>query len=210
MNKISINEEILKLIRREKLDDILPQVMRDNNIDMWIQVIRPWTPDPLSFEFGSNSGVFIFTNCGSNRIERAVFDSELQNPAVYDTIVGEVLPPNPFGNAFINGIPVEQPGGPETDLDSRFRDLGKFVAKREPKSIGVNYPKKSKWGNGLEGMPFKDGLSYTDYCLLARALGDKYAKRMVPTEYLITDYLSRRVKKEIEFFHKFSLQRRLL
>ena len=47
--------------RREKFDLILPQIMRDNNIDMWIQVIRPEIPDPLAYEFGSNSGVFIFT-----------------------------------------------------------------------------------------------------------------------------------------------------
>ena len=32
--------EILHLIRKEKLDLILPGAMRDNNIDMWIHVVR--------------------------------------------------------------------------------------------------------------------------------------------------------------------------
>ena len=32
--------EILRLIRNEKLDLILPGAMRDNNVDMWIHVTR--------------------------------------------------------------------------------------------------------------------------------------------------------------------------
>ena len=51
--------ELENEIRMEKFDRILPRVMRDNNIDMWIHIIRSWIPDPLRFELGSNSGVFI-------------------------------------------------------------------------------------------------------------------------------------------------------
>jgi Xaa-Pro dipeptidase len=62
--------ELMFLIRSEKFDIILPQVMRDNQIDMWIHWKRG--EDPLNFEFGSQSGLFIFTDRGGNRIERAV------------------------------------------------------------------------------------------------------------------------------------------
>jgi Xaa-Pro dipeptidase len=62
--------ELMFLIRSEKFDIILPQVMRDNKIDMWIHWKRG--EDPLNFEFGSQSGLFIFTDRGGNRIERAV------------------------------------------------------------------------------------------------------------------------------------------
>ena len=34
------NFEILRLIRHEKFDLILPDAMRDNNIDMWIHVAK--------------------------------------------------------------------------------------------------------------------------------------------------------------------------
>ena len=63
--------DTLNLIRQEKLDIILPQAMRDNNIDMWIHIMRSWTPDPLRFGLGARSGVFIFTDRGEDRIERA-------------------------------------------------------------------------------------------------------------------------------------------
>ena len=66
-------DEVLRLIRNEKVGLILPGAMRDNNVDMWIHVTRPG--DPLTPYFGSASGrtnYLIFTDRG-DRIERAVF-----------------------------------------------------------------------------------------------------------------------------------------
>ena len=40
--------EVLRLMRNEKLDLILPGTMRDNNVDMWIHVTRAEDPDPLA------------------------------------------------------------------------------------------------------------------------------------------------------------------
>ena len=64
------SRELMNLIRNEKFDMILPQVMRDNEIDMWIYVMSG--DDPLSFELGANPSVYIFTDRGGERIERAV------------------------------------------------------------------------------------------------------------------------------------------
>jgi len=74
--------ETLNLIRQEKLDIILPQAMRDNDIDMWILVNRYGRFDPLSRELGGlgasdkwYQGKFIaylvFTDRGGDKIERA-------------------------------------------------------------------------------------------------------------------------------------------
>ena len=65
------SRELMNLIRSEKFEVILPQVMRDNQIDMWIHMKRG--EDPLNFELGDNPGVYIFTDRGGDRIERAVF-----------------------------------------------------------------------------------------------------------------------------------------
>jgi len=194
--------DLMNQIRREKFDIFLPQVMRDNKIDMWIHVIRPWATDPLSFELGSNSGVFIFSDRGSNRIERAVFDSEVQDPGAYDIIGGEVDALD-LQNYY---VPKDPEKAPETELDYRFKGLGEFVAERDPKRIGVNYSEKLALAEGSEVRQLTDGISHTDYIQLVKALGDKYAKRMVSAEYLIIDYLSIRVKKEIEFHRQMGLK----
>ena len=34
-------------IRREKFDIVLPEVMRSNDVDMWIHVMRETIPDPF-------------------------------------------------------------------------------------------------------------------------------------------------------------------
>ena len=65
---------LMKLIRGEKFDVVLPQAMRDNDIDMWIHVIRG--EDPLNFELGDDSGIYIFTDRGAARIERAVLGGQ--------------------------------------------------------------------------------------------------------------------------------------
>ena len=74
------NNEINNQIRREKFDLIVPNAMRKNNIDMWIHVMRDGLSDLDMHEndlfgaevLGSYSGVFVFTDRGGDRIERAV------------------------------------------------------------------------------------------------------------------------------------------
>ena len=48
--------EMLDLIQREKFDVVLPGVMRDNGIDMWVHVIRDGNPDALALDLGGTAG----------------------------------------------------------------------------------------------------------------------------------------------------------
>ena len=60
-------------IRRDKFDLVLPSIMRERGVDMWIHVMRESIPDSFGIdELGSASGVFVFTDRGGDRIERAV------------------------------------------------------------------------------------------------------------------------------------------
>ena len=78
-------KELQNQIRRDKFDIILPQIMREYKIDMWIQVMREGNPDPIGADLGSNSGVFIFTDRGGDWIT--------------DLMVSENLSPNVTPNA---------------------------------------------------------------------------------------------------------------
>jgi len=60
----------MRLIRHETFDLILPGAMRDNNVDMWIYVVRG--DDPLRIDLGVDDGYCVFTDRGGRRIERAV------------------------------------------------------------------------------------------------------------------------------------------
>ncbi len=194
--------ELENRIRHAKFDQVLPRVMRANEIDMWIHVVRPWTPDPLSYEFGGDEGIFIFTDPGGDRIERAVFTGGVDDEDAYDIIdrpIDEI--PN-----FVEGVIAFPPGGLETDhLELRFDGVREFVAKRDPTRIGINYSDALGLAAASQATPLTDGLSHTDHTLLMNELGETYAERVVSAEYLILDYLAGRVAEEIELYHQFGL-----
>ena len=83
-------EELTDFILRERFDLILPQVMRERGIDMWIYVVRYGDQNPLGSVFGSEEGVFVFTDRGGERIERAFFGYPteiVERSGAYDIIV---------------------------------------------------------------------------------------------------------------------------
>jgi len=82
----TISPALSSLIRGQKFDVILPQAMRDNDVDMWIQVMRG--KNPLQFELGYHDGVYIFSDSGSDRVERAVFGAP-GDREVYDSFGAE-------------------------------------------------------------------------------------------------------------------------
>jgi len=117
--------EMRNQIRRDKFDLVLPQVMRENQIDMWITVMKEGNFDPLYLDLGqgyvSSIGFIIFTDRGGERIERAslgIDGYEIENGGAYDI----------FGSA---------------------DDLKKFVAERNPKRIGINISDKLGGADGL-------------------------------------------------------------
>jgi len=70
-------------------------------------------------------------------------------------------------------------------------DLKKFVEERDPKRIAVNMS---------DYLGIADSLSYTCYKVLVKDLGEKYAKRIVSSEHLVSDLLACKVASEIELF----------
>jgi len=194
--------EMQNQIRIDKFDQILPGVMREHKIDMWIQVMRSGNYDPLATDMGSNSGVFIFTDNGGERIERAVFDYSEEGLAecgAYDLVTRPEsrMPLRVYYATYGS----ENPGNEKTELDYRFRGVGEYVSERDPQRIAINYLEDI--GSPVEfeiPMLRFDGISLTDYFLLTKELGEKYSGRIVSAEYLITDYLARPVKSEIEYY----------
>ena len=191
--------ELMNEIRKDKFDIYLPKVMRENDIDMWIHVIRPWATDPLAYEFGTNYGVIVFTDRGGNRIERVVFEGSVEDRSAYDS-VGRRSRFISQQDYEIMDYEIENPDETlESELDLRFLGLEDFVAERDPDRIAVNYSETLSLAEGSEVRALTDGISHTDYLQVTKALGRKYARRVVSAEYLIVDYLSRRTQKEIEY-----------
>ena len=186
-------------IRRDKFDVVLPQVMRDRGIDMWIHVVREAIPDSFGAdELGSTSGVFIFTDRGGDRIERAILGRRWGGGQRETEASDYEDPIEQLGIYDIIGDPVfvrEPVAGPMTEYDYRFKGLRAFVAARDPERIAVNF--KRDLGPWPTRRGQSDGLSHTDYVLLTEELGEKYADRLVSSESVMVDYIHQKVPSEI-------------
>ena len=193
-------------IRRDKFDLVLPQAMKKNTIDMWIHVMRIAIPDAFGAEeLGSTSGVFVFTDRGGDRIERAVLgrrwgttqrergDGEinlLEESGAYDIIHDPIFVLEPLTSPMI-------------EYDFRFKGLREFVEARDPKRIAVNYIHDlGNWETYTDFGGARDGISLTDYFLLTEELGDKYADRLVSSEYVMMDYIIGKVPSEIQLLKR--------
>lgn len=122
-------------IRADKFDLILPEVMRENEIDMWIITNREGNYDPLWADMGggytSNNGYYVFFDKGEDRIERAALGMSgylLEEGGVYDY----------FGSA---------------------SELANYVRERDPRRIGLNY---SKNFGGADGLSYSEHLELTE------------------------------------------------
>ncbi|MDX1492589.1 MAG: M24 family metallopeptidase [Longimicrobiales bacterium] len=111
-------------IRSEKFDLILPKAMADNDLDMWIVVMREGLLDPLWEALGrgyvGDWAYYVFSHQG-DRVERAalgVGGYRLEECGVYDY----------FGGA---------------------DELAAFVAERDPERIGVNMAESIGGADGL-------------------------------------------------------------
>ena len=167
--------EILHLIRKQKLDLILPGAMRDNHVDMWIHVTRLGDPDPMAPHFGETSGYLIFTDRGGDRIERALFGSG-GHPDYIDI----------YGSGEIARAIAGYDFGKQDP--KVYNELTKFIEERDPKTIAVN---TSDW------LATADGISHSQYVKLLKILGPKYSKRIVSAEGVITDFQARRTLREV-------------
>ena len=153
----TLSPALTTLIRGQKFDVILPQAMRENNVDMWIQVMRG--KNPLQFEFGYHDGVYIFNDPGSGRVERAIFGAP-GDREIYDS----------FGSE---------------------REIGQYVAERNPDRIALNYADENSRFNTI---------SATDRDRIIKALGPKYAGRIVSARKLSADFLAGRSMAEIALY----------
>ena len=117
--------EMERQIRLDKFEQVLPQAMRDNKIDMWIIAVKENHREPLWNDLGrgyvSGIGYYVFTDRGVPRIERAALGP--------------------------SGYLIDQSGA--YDIFQPASSLAEFVKARDPKRIGVNMSDEIGPADGL-------------------------------------------------------------
>ena len=150
-------------IRHEKFDRILPEAMRENNVDMWIIVMREGLLDPLWQDLGGGYvggwAYWVFTDRGTERIERVVLGASgysLQRCGVYDR----------FG---------------------AVSELKTMVTERNPRSIAINMSPDIGLADGLSHTSYEHlvatlGQPFASRLVSAEKLFSDYRSRHTATE----------------------------
>jgi len=155
--------ERMNQIRRDKFDLVLPQVMRENGIDMWITMIREANyktlhPD-LGHGYAMTAGYYVFTDRGGERIERAALG--------------------------IDGNRLENSGA--YDIFEASDKLADFVRARDPQRIGLNMsraigPADTLSHTGFEQIVETLGEPYASRIVSAEKLVSDFRSRRVASE----------------------------
>jgi Xaa-Pro aminopeptidase len=158
--------EIMNQIRRDKFDIILPKVMRENKIDMWITVMREGNYGPLYHDLGggyvSDFGYYIFYDQGKDRVERIALG--------------------------IDGYEIQRSGA--YDLFGSSNELKKIVSERDPERIGVNMSEKIGAADSLTHTCYLHlvktlGKPYADRMVSAEKLVSDFRSRRVASEIVV-------------------------
>ncbi len=158
----------------DRLRNLLPVLMRREGFDMWVVISREYNEDPVI------KTLLPATWMAARRTTMLVaFDkgTEIEYLAVARYDVGKV-----FKRAW----------EPDSNPD-QWAQLGKIIADRNPKKIGVN--KAPSWGHS-------DGLTSNDYDKLISVLPKALQPKVASAEKLSVAWLETRTEKEMVIYQQ--------
>ncbi len=168
----------------DRLENLLPGLMAEADIDMWLILNREYAEDPVYFTLvpqpsfaARRTTMLIFNRRADDTIERLTVN---RYP------LGE-----PYESAWSGG-----------ELDEQWVALGTLIGERAPERIGINV--SDSW-------PEADGLTHGLHQKLLDVLPDGFASRLVSAEDLVVRWLETRSDEEIGVYpHIVSIARGVL
>jgi hypothetical protein len=174
-----------------RLERVLPRLMREQNVDMWIVPVREYNEDPVFFSLVSPTTmaarrrtIYVFHDRGPEQgVERIAIGGTSQG-GLY-TVVRD--PDAAMGTAGATRR-LAEPFGPE-----QWKLLPPLVEARDPQRIAVNISHTHA---------FSDGLSAGEWEQLQAALGEKYGARVVRRELLALHYVEERLPEMLPTYRR--------
>ena len=167
--------EVQNRLLEERLDLLLPTLMRETGVDMWLVVAREYNDDPVFLSLvpkprftARRTTMLVFFDRGDEGVERLTV-SRYPLGAMYEA-------------AWEGG-----------DLDAQWQRLAEVIAERDPKTIAVNT--SDTW-------PVADGISHSLYSKLAASLGPELRTRVQSSERLVVRWMETRTGAEVEVWQR--------
>jgi Xaa-Pro aminopeptidase len=173
---------------RQRMETVLPGLMRKYGVDMWVIPMREYNEDPVFSSIVSPTTfaarrrtIYVFFDRGPQAgIERIALGGSSQG-GVYTAFRSQ--------RAVQGTVPgnVQNARQAELDGDEQWLVLRDIIEQRKPARIAIN--KSRTWA-------FADGLSAGEYEGMREGLGEPWVSRFVPAEGLAVDFIASRLPDE--------------
>ena len=165
--------EVENQILADRLETLLPRLMAESGLDMWLVINREYAEDPVYFTLVPQPSF------AARRTTMLIF---LRKPD--GTIEKLSVNRYPLGGAYTSAWA----GG---DLDAQWKALAEVIVSRNPRRIGINVSRE--W-------PVADGLTAALRDRLLKALPAEYAQRLTPAEPLVIRWFETRTAMEAQVY----------
>jgi len=169
-DRATLKDELLE----DRFQNLLPQLMDDSEIDMWLIISREYNEDPIM------KTMLPARWLNARRRTMMVFYRDKQR----DTIERLAVARYDIGKSIKSAWNKEKE-------PKQWKALIDIITKRNPKKIGVNYSTH---------FPLADGLVKTDHEELRQNLSDSLKSRVVSAEKLAVGWIETRTEKEMKLF----------
>ncbi|WDI32318.1 M24 family metallopeptidase [Hyphococcus flavus] len=156
----------------DRLKTLLPQLMDETGIDMWLVINREYAEDPIYFTLVPQP------TFAARRTTMLVFHRH------NDELDMLTINRYPLGESY---APAWQGG----ELDEQWAALGALIAEKNPDKIGVNMSRD--W-------PIADGLTHGLYQRLVSVLTPELQQRLTSAETLVVRWAETRNRQETEIY----------
>ena len=166
---VKINE-----ILKNRFENVLPELMDNTGIDMWILISREYNEDPVLKTMLPAEWL------NARRRTILVFYRDKENNSLDKLAVARYN----FGENIISAWDKEK-------QPDQWKRLNEIIDERNPKKIGLNY---SKYFN------IADGLDKTDFEEFIQNISEKNKAKIVSAQKLATAWIETRTEAEMEIY----------
>ena len=154
---------------RQRLDQVIPELMEREGFDMWIVAAREYNEDPVIMSLLPEPAMTVR--------RRTILVFSLQEDGSLERLTLD---------RYGHGDTYEAAWDP--DEETQYECLARIVKERAPQVIGLNIS---------ETFAFGDGLTHAEYRNIAATLGEATMARIKGAERLAIGWLERRIEPEM-------------
>jgi hypothetical protein len=164
---------IIDNILKERIENLLPEIMQKEAIDMWVLIAREYNEDPIIKTFLPSTWL--------NARRRTILVLYINDNKELETVS---ISRYDFGKIFKSIWSKEK----EPD---QWKALSNYIIKKKPTKIAINIS---------DNYALADGLVKTDYDGLLKVLPNKYIKRLVSSESIAVSWIEKRSSSEMNIY----------